>query len=117
MNHKQYVFSGAHCPISKLEGVIYDSRLTPIEEGAQRNKLLLLRNRKTAVSRPLNQGLKPGRHLTSAKVFTKWSDFQKIDKNIGKVMGWHKGESCSSLQIVFWSCCIDWGLYRFYALL
>ena len=80
MNHKQYVFSGAHCPISKLEGVIYDSRLAPIEVRGPphlRNKLLLLRNRKTAVSRPLNQGLKPGHHLTSAKVFAKWSDFQK----------------------------------------
>ena len=75
------------CPISKA--VIYESRLAPIEEGAHlRNKLLVLQNHKTAVSLPLNQGLKPGHHLTSAKVFAKWSGFWKIDKTIGNVMVW-----------------------------
>ena len=73
------------CPISKA--VIYESRLAPIEEGAHlRNKLLVLQNHKTAVSLPLNQGLTTAHHLTSAKVFAKWSGFWKIDKTIGNVM-------------------------------
>ena len=77
MNHQQYVSVWA---ANQRGG--RDLRVpSGCDRGAHlRNKLRLLQNRKTAVSLPLNQGLNAGHHLTSAKVFAKWSGLWKIDK-------------------------------------